>query len=139
MGLENRADPARRGVIPAEGLSVIDNPAQVEHLIAKLRAALPLSATVSPSMLAQLQEQVPDLALPPRCQITWIHYAGDEGGIVCKLDFGTEDDQAVFVVSITYLTFDRRLPLAREIAAYQKHRVKRLRRSGPAGGAGPSH
>jgi hypothetical protein len=102
---------------------VIDNPAQVEHLIAKLRAALPLSATVSPSMLARLQEQVPDLALPPRCQITWIHYAGDEGGIVCKLDFGTEDDRAVFVVSITYLTFDRRLPLAREIAAYQKHRV----------------
>src|SRR3954463_12752896 len=61
-------------------------------------------------MLARLQEQVPDLALPPRCQITWIHYAGDEGGIVCKLDFGTEDDRAVFVVSITYLTFDRRLP-----------------------------
>ena len=118
-------------MIPAEGLSVIDNPAQVEHLIAKLRAALPLSATVSPSMLAQLQEQVPDLALPPRCQITWIHYAGDEGGIVCKLDFGTEDDRAVFVVSITYLTFDRRLPLAREIAAYQKHRVKRLRRGSP--------
>ena len=88
-------------------------------------------------MLAQLQEQAPDLALPPRCQITWIHDAGDEGGIVCKLDFGTEDDRAVFVVSITYLTFDRRLPLAREIAAYQKHRVKRLRRSGPAGGAGP--
>jgi hypothetical protein len=54
-------------------------------------------------MLAQLQEQVPDLALPPRCQITWIHYAGDEGGIVCKLDFGNEDDRAVVVVSITYL------------------------------------
>ena len=33
-------------MIPAEGLSVIDNPAQVEHLIAKLRAALPLSAAV---------------------------------------------------------------------------------------------
>ena len=34
-------------------------------------------------------------------------------------------------MSITHLTFDRRLPLAREIAAYQKHRVKRIRRSGP--------
>src|SRR4051794_26587496 len=51
-------------------------------------------------MLAQLQEQAPDLALPPRCQITWIHDAGDEGGIVCKLDFGTEDERAVFVVSM---------------------------------------
>jgi hypothetical protein len=31
-------------------------------------------------------------------------------------------------VSITHLTFDRRLPVAREIAAYQKHRIKRIRR-----------
>ena len=78
-------------MIPAEGLSVIDNPAQVEHLIAKLRAALPLSATVSPSMLAQLQEQAPGLELSPQCQITGIHYAGDDGGILCRRDFGTKD------------------------------------------------
>ena len=44
--------------------------------MAKLKAALPLSATVSPPLLAQLQEQAPDLALSPRCQITGIHYAG---------------------------------------------------------------
>ena len=34
-------------------------------------------------------------------------------------------------MSITNLIFDRRLPLAREIAAYQKHRIKRLRRGNP--------
>jgi hypothetical protein len=118
---------------------VIDNPLQVELLIAKLKAALPLPATATPPLLAQVQEQAPDLDLSSRCQITGIHYAGDEGGIVCKLDFGTEDDRAVFVVSITYLTFDRRLPLAREIAAYQKHRVKRIRRSSPEPPSGPSH
>jgi len=116
---------------------VIDNPLQADLLMAKLKAALPLPARAAPLMLAQLHEQAPDLDLSPRCQITGIHYAGDEGGIVCKLDFGTEDTDPVFSVSITYLTFDRRLPLAREIAAYQKHRVKRLRRSGPAGGVGP--
>ena len=43
------------------------------------------------------------------------------------------------VVSITYLTFDRRLPLAREIAAYQKHRVKRLRRGSPTPPSGAYH
>jgi hypothetical protein len=32
-------------------------------------------------------------------------------------------------VSITQLAFDRRLPVAREIAAYQKHRIKRIRRN----------
>ena len=116
---------------------MIDNPLQVELLIAKLKAALPLPATATPPMLAQVQEQAPGLDLSSRCQITAIHYAGDEGGIVCKLDFGTEDAEKVFFVSITHLTFDRRLPLAREIAAYQKHRVKRLPRSGPTRPAGP--
>ncbi len=48
---------------------------------------------------------------------------GDEGGIVCQLDFGHEAGEKAFFVSITHLTFDRRLPLAREIAAYQKHRI----------------
>jgi hypothetical protein len=33
-----------------------------------------------------------------------------------------------FFTSITHLKFDPRLPLAREITAYQKHRVKKLRR-----------
>jgi hypothetical protein len=61
------------------------------------------------------------------CSITWISYAGDEGGIVCRLHFGDEAKNAAFV-SITHLRFDARLPLAHEIIAYQKHRVKRLQR-----------
>ena len=117
---------------------MIDNPAQVEQLIAKLQAVLPLPATASPPLLALLSEQVPGLDLPPQCQITQIHYAGDEGGILCKITFGRDDPKGFFV-SITHLTFDRRLSLAREIAAYQKHRVKRIRRSGPTPPFGPSH
>src|SRR3954468_12121925 len=53
-------------------------------LMAKLKAALPLPAMAPPPMLAQLQEQAPALDLSPRCQITQIHYAGDEGGILCN-------------------------------------------------------
>ena len=112
---------------------MIDNPLQADLLMAKLKAALPLPARAAPLMLAQLQEQAPGLDLPPQCQITGIHYAGDEGGIVCRLNFGQADGDKVFFVSITHLTFDRRLPLAREIAAYQKHRMKRVRRSQPDG------
>jgi hypothetical protein len=37
----------------------------------------------------------------------------------------------VFVASITHLAFDPRLSVARDIAAYQKHRLKRLRRESP--------
>jgi hypothetical protein len=65
--------------------------------------------------------------IPAQATITWISYAGDEGGIVCKLDLGPEVEKAAFT-SITHLRFDARLPLARDIAAYQKHRVKRLQR-----------
>jgi hypothetical protein len=52
---------------------------------------------------------------------------GDEGGILCKLDLGPAAQNDAFV-SITHLRFDPRLPLARQISVYQKHRVKRSRR-----------
>ena len=63
----------------------------------------------------------------PTATVTLLHYMGDEGGILCKLDLGPDMENAAYV-SITHLRFDPRLPLAREINAYQKHRVKRLRR-----------
>ena len=58
--------------------------------------------------------------------VTWISYAGDEGGIMCRST--PAPIQRARFTSITHLRFDPRLPLAREIGAYQKHRVKRLRR-----------
>ena len=52
----------------------------------------------------------------------------DEGGISCHLDFASDDMNNVYVVSITHLRFDRRHPLTREIEAYCKHRIKRLKK-----------
>ena len=106
---------------------MIDNPDQAERLLAKLQAALPVPARVTPEVVATLQAQKPANRMPSTCIITWINYAGDEGGIVCKLDFDCEMESETFA-SITHLRFDPRLPLARDITAYQKHRVKRLRR-----------
>ena len=74
-----------------------------------------------------MKAQNPGSEIPSVCSVTWISYAGDEGGIVCRLEFGQETEKAVFA-SITHLRFDPRLPLARDITDYQKHRVKRLRR-----------
>jgi hypothetical protein len=59
--------------------------------------------------------------------VTWISYAGDEGGIVGRVEATAETAGAVFAF-IPHLRFDPRLPLAREIVACQRHRVKRLRR-----------
>ena len=106
---------------------MIDNPDQAERLLARLQEALPLPARVTPELAATLQTKSPPSDMPTTCSITWISYAGDEGGIVCQLDFAQAIEKAAFV-SITHLRFDPRLPLARDIANYQKHRVKRLRR-----------
>jgi hypothetical protein len=80
----------------------------------------------TPELAATLQ-QGRDIQIPSTCSVGWVSYGGDEAGIVCRLEFEHDTDEQAFA-SITYLRFDARLALAREIAAYQKHRVKRLRR-----------
>jgi hypothetical protein len=108
---------------------MIDNPQQVERLLANITDALPMPARVTPELAATLRQ--PDVvAVPPTCSITSVSYAGDEGGIMCRLDFGPEYENVVYT-SITHLRFDPRLSLTRDITAYQKHRVKRIRRYQP--------
>ena len=105
---------------------MIDNPDHVERLLVKLQAALPLPARVTSELAATLQVSNSATKMLSTCSITWVSYAGDEGGIVCRLDFAQKLQSAAFA-SITHLRFDPRLPPARDIAACQKHRVKRLR------------
>ena len=57
---------------------------------------------------------------------------GEEGGIVCELNIDGPKDEA-FYVSITHLIFERKTPLFRQIDAYQRHRVKKLRQQGERG------
>jgi hypothetical protein len=106
---------------------MIDNPITAMELLEQLERALPLPAGLTPELRASLGNQNAAAAVPPDCIITGLHYAGDEGGIVCKLDLGASVQSQAFV-SITHLRFDPRLSLTRKITAYQKHRVKRLRR-----------
>ena len=99
-----------------------------------METSLPLTAAVTPAVAAIVQER--SLAIRPahECWVISVDYAGDEGGIVCKLQLGPVDTPQVLIVSLTHLLFDRRGPLGRQIAEYQKRRVKRLRRiNGPGG------
>jgi len=109
---------------------MIDNPDQAQRLLARLQAALPLTARLTPELAATLRTKNTKSDIPSTCSISWVSYAGDEGGIVCRLDFTRELETAAFA-SITHLRFDACLPLARDIAAYQRHRVKRLRHQLP--------
>jgi hypothetical protein len=104
---------------------VIDNPLQVQRLLAQLNAALPLPARPTPELVASLKTQnisISDLAN----SISSVSYAGDQGGIMCRIEIPSNEN-AVYV-SITHLRFDPKLPCARDIAGYQKHRVKQLKR-----------
>jgi hypothetical protein len=113
---------------------MIDNPDQVERLLQRLQNSLPLPAFGSPSLIENLRKQSSRTKINPLCTVTRVDYAGDEGGIMCHLVFDEESGPEIFaVVSITHLAFDPRVPEAREVSAYQKHRIKRLRRSQPHG------
>lgn len=107
---------------------MIDNPEKTVTLLEKMRAALPIGAEVTARAQETLREASPDSVFPRRCQITSIDYAGDEGGVMCTLDFDVPDTKKVCIISITHLTFDRRTPLSHEIRVYQKHRIKRLQK-----------
>ncbi len=106
---------------------MIDIPDKTEALMARLEAALPVRARPTPEALNTLRRGSPELRFPRHCDITEIYYAGDEGGILCTLDFGLSDSKQVHIVSITHLRCDGKSPLSRAVVAYQRHRVKKLK------------
>jgi hypothetical protein len=107
---------------------VIDNPEQVERLVARMKDSLPLFAIVGHEVAAVFDEQSRGVDPLRRYPITQVDYAGDEGGIVCKVELGPQNDDKALFASITHLRFGQADPIGRQIAAYQKHRIRRLRR-----------
>lgn len=106
----------------------IDNPQQSERLLARLPDYLPFPAFVRPSLAQTIREKLPNFDASRQYRVLDVKYLGDPGGIMCQLEI-PELGNGVFVVSITHLAVGPRMPLAREIAAYQKHRTKRIRRN----------
>jgi hypothetical protein len=84
-------------------MTTIDHPEQVERLMERLGAALPIPARLTPEVQMTLRQQR-GVTMPTDCSVTWISYAGDEGGIVCRLEAQAETAGAVFA-SITHLRF----------------------------------
>jgi len=110
-----------------------DDPKKIDRLTVVIEASLPLETRLSSNVKSLIAKQAPDSAIPDRCLVTKIFYMGDEGGIVCSLDIGGPDTKTPFIVSITHLIFDRRCPVFRQIEAYQRHRVKKLKQGGGRG------
>jgi len=107
---------------------MIDDPVEVVFLVSALRQALPLAGRPIQRLAVVIREQCPDLDPGTGLSGQRGRVCRDEGGIMCRLAVGEANAARVFHVSITHLTFDRRSPLAREIASYQRRRNKRIKR-----------
>jgi hypothetical protein len=108
---------------------MLDHPEKTARLLAALKAAVPFEVELAPSLIEHLQTE--NLAEADRTHhvVSDFSYAGDEGGIMCHLARPEEEGRAL-VVSLTYVRVPRSIPLARPVAEYQKHRVKKLRKQG---------
>ena len=106
---------------------MIDDPRKTDLLMSMLTESLPIEANVTPYLAGALMQQSPDVAIPKKCNVTSVFCTGDLGGILCGLDIGGAETKTPHMVSITHLAFDRCLPLSREIDAYQRHRIKKLK------------
>jgi len=106
---------------------MIDDPRKTGLLLSMLTEALPIEANITQYLAGELIERSPDAAIPKKCKVTEVFYTGDMGGILCGLDIGGAEAKTAHVVSITHLTFDRCVPLSREIESYQRHRIKKLK------------
>jgi hypothetical protein len=108
---------------------MLDHPEKTPRLLAALKAAAPFEVELLPSLTDHLQaENVVNAGRTH--QVVWdLSYAGDEGGIMCHMSRSEETGRAL-VVSLTYVRVPRSMPLARAVADYQKHRVKKLKKRG---------
>lgn len=106
---------------------MIDDPEKTELLISRLKDLLPIDAMIAKDLRRNLAAKSPQIPIPPKCQVIDLLNLGDDGGVACCLDIGGPETEAVHIVSITQLMFDRRAPLFREIDTYQRRRIKKIR------------
>src|SRR5271166_6640407 len=103
---------------------MLDDPRKTDPLIAMLKEALPIPTNVAPYLARELSKQSPDITIPSRCNVIDVVYSGDVGGNSLLSGHWRPRYKSAHIVSITHLTFNRNIPLAREIEAYQHHRNK---------------
>src|SRR6266700_3325218 len=98
------------------------------YLIAALKVAVPFEINLTPEVVKQLQAENGANPVQTYRTVSDLSYAGDEGGIVCHIV--PPDEQQALFISLTHVRMPRSMPLARAVADYQKHRVKKLKKQG---------
>jgi hypothetical protein len=105
---------------------MLDRQDKTEALLDAMEEALPFEVALTPNLIAGLARQQRPVAVKPVETVSDISYAGDEGGIMCHI--APTDAESMVVVSLTHLRVPRTLPFAAAALAYQKHRIKKLKK-----------
>jgi hypothetical protein len=106
--------------------AMIDNPEKTAKLLNVLRDATPFQADMTPELAATLTANHGLKSKSLRQTVTDVLYAGDAGGITCRI--GSDDEANTVVVSLTHLRIPKTLPFAAAVIDYQRHRVKKIKK-----------
>jgi hypothetical protein len=105
---------------------MLDKPEKTRELMATLEDALPFEVSLMPNLIEHLAREQKPVIVKPVETVSGISYLGDMGGISCHIQ--PADSDSAVIVSLTHVRVPRKLPFAKAVLDYQKHRVKMLKR-----------
>ncbi|OUL20553.1 hypothetical protein BV378_29525 [Nostoc sp. RF31YmG] len=112
----------------------IDDYSAAKALTEKLKESLPIKARAGKEFLKTLKQKGEDTDPDKEFEIDFVGYSGDEGGIMCGLkEPNNPESKERYVSSITHLKIDPNHPLASEVQAYQRQRIRKLMLQNEAG------
>ena len=104
---------------------MIDDYAQAITLVEAMKQQVPFPVLPTKSLLKLIRSKDIKISINDEISVGSVFYSDDEGGIMCGLEL-PQNTEAAFVVSLTHLKVKKNHPLAKEINAYQKKRIKGL-------------
>ncbi|MEN6334969.1 MAG: hypothetical protein ABFE01_11955 [Phycisphaerales bacterium] len=104
---------------------MIDDYEKAMDLVEEMKAHLPIPVHAGHQLIQVMRDKGVHIKAKHSLAIEYVHYLGDDGGIVCGLA-GVGQGNAAYVCSLTQLKVDDRHPLAKKIRAYQRERMRRL-------------
>ncbi|MCP4543139.1 MAG: hypothetical protein GY832_38995 [Chloroflexi bacterium] len=111
----------------------IDDYAQAQELMRKMKAQVPIPARATKEFVRVMKPHRPKFKRDQELSIKSLFYAGDEGGITC--DVTPPESNLAIVCSLTQLRIAPDHPLAKEIRAYQKARKEGIAQEGRVSGS----
>lgn len=104
---------------------MIDNYEQAIDLMERMRDYLPIQTKITPESAQMLRKQGSYFSRDHIFTIKEVYYAGDEGGILCVIQSG-DDEEIKHFFSLTHLRIQEDHFLTEEIKNYQRKRAMRL-------------